>query len=299
MKLSDFISTEFILTGASAKTLEAGKSQLVELITSHTGYSSSEIIDAMTARENLGTTIIAPGISFPHIREGFLKDFYVVIGCYPNGLVTRDDEEPVKLIVLYLVPEGKSNLYLRVMAAITRLIAKPEGLLSLVSQASPASMLGYIRENDVQVGDIVTARDIMNKQYLSLRPEATLRDAANVFVSENITDICVTDEDGNFKGTVTTGRLLKVGIPDYLLMMDNLSFLKTFEPFQDLLKNEQSISVMDILKKDTPAFQPDTPMIQVAGKLVDSHNEFGVVLEGGKLLGTITKLDFVHKVVRV
>ena len=77
MKLSDFISTEFILTGAGAKTLEAGKNQLVELITSHTGYSSSEIIDAMTARESLGTTIIAPGIAFPHIREAFLKDFYV------------------------------------------------------------------------------------------------------------------------------------------------------------------------------------------------------------------------------
>ena len=130
-----------------------------------------------------------------------------------------------------------------------------------LSRVSPAALLEYIRQNDIQVGDIVTARDIMNKQFLVLRPEATLREAANMFVSENITDICVIDEDGNFKGTVNTGRLLKVGIPDYLLMLDNLSFLKTFEPFQDLLKNEQSMSVMDILKKDTPAFKPDTPMI--------------------------------------
>ena len=299
MKLSDFISTEFILTGAGAKTLEAGKNQLVELITSHTGYSSSEIIDAMTARESLGTTIIAPGIAFPHIREAFLKDFYVVIGCYPEGLVTKEEGDPIKLIIFYLVPEGKSNLYLRVMAALTRLIAKPDGLQRLVEQVSPAALLEYIRQNDIQVGDIVTARDIMNKQFLVLRPETTLREAANMFVSENITDICVIDEDGNFKGTVNTGRLLKVGIPDYLLMLDNLSFLKTFEPFQDLLKNEQSMSVMDILKKDTPAFKPDTPMIQVAGKLVDTHNEFGVVLADGKLLGTITQLDFIHKVVRV
>ena len=32
---------------------------------------------------------------------------------------------------------------------------------------------------------------------------------------------------------------------------------------------------------------------------MDTHNEFGVVLADGKLLGTITQLDFIHKVVRV
>ena len=299
MKLSNFISNQFVLTSASAKTLEGGKNQLVELFTKHTEYNATDIIDAMTARENLGSTIIAPGIAFPHIRESFLKDFYVIIGCFPEGLPAKDQTEPVKLVVFYLVPEGKSNLYLRVMAAVTRLLAKPNGIEEIVQQKSNNSLIDYIKENDIQVGEIVTARDIMNTDYTFLESKSTLREAADMFVSTNTADICVTDDNGNFLGTVTTGRLLKVGIPDYLLMMDNLSFLKTFEPFQDLLKNEQSMSVMDVLKTDTPAFQPDTPMIQVAGKLVDGHNEFGVVLEGKKLVGTITKLDFIHKVVRV
>ena len=299
MKLSDFISSDFVITNGSAKTLEGGKNQLVELFTKHTQHNATEIIDAMTARENLGSTIIAPGISFPHIREPFLKDFYVMIGCFPKGLPVEGQPEPIRLIAFFLVPEGKSNIYLRVMAALIRLISTPDGITKLVEQGSNSLLIEYIKTNDVQVGDMVTARDIMSNEYSSLKSTATLREAADKFVSDNVTDICIVDDDDNFLGTVTTGRLLKVGIPDYLLMMDNLSFLKTFEPFQDLLKNEQSMCVMDILKKDTPTFQQDTPMIQVAGKLVDGHTEFGVVLDGKKLLGAVTKLDFIHKVVRV
>ncbi len=299
MQLSNFISNELILTNAEAKNFEEGKNLLVDLFTSHTEHQRTAITAALAAREQLGSTIIAPGLAFPHIRESFLNDFYVVIGCFPQGLLAEGQSEPVKLIVFYLVPEGKSNLYLRVMAALTRLIAKPGGMDKILTQKSPSTLLEYIKANDEQVGDIVTARDIMNTEFSCLDRDATLREAADKFVSDNVANICVTDNSGNFLGTVTTGRLLKVGIPDYLLMMDNLSFLKTFEPFQDLLKKEQSMSVKEILKTDTPAFQPNTPMIQVAGKLVEGHNEFGVVLEGKKLLGTITKLDFIHKVVRV
>ncbi len=299
MKLSDFVSNELILTNAKANSFEAGKELLIELFCKNTDHDPAQIREALIARESLGSTIIAPGIAFPHIREPFLQDFYVIIGCFPEGLANDQSETPVNLVILYLVPEGKSNLYLRVMAALTKLIAKPGGVDLFLQQKDTASLLNHIKNNDVQVGDIVTARDIMNADFTAIPADTTLREAANIFVSQNITDICVTDNDGNFLGTVTTGKLLKVGIPDYLLMMDNLSFLKTFEPFQDLLKNEQSMSVMEILNKETPAFPPETPMIQVAGKLVDGHTEFGVVLDGKKLLGTITRLDFIHKVVRV
>lgn len=299
MKLSDFIDSNFIIVDASAKTLEGGKNQLVELFARNTGYDATAVIDAMTSRENLGSTIIAPGISFPHIREPFLKDFYITIGCFPEGIEVEGQPLPVRLIVFFLVPDGKSNLYLRVMAAVTKLLAQPDGISKFVEHETKNSFIEYIKNNDMPVGDIVTARDIMNTDFSCLRETDTLRDVANEFVSKNITDVCITDEEGNFLGIVTTGRLLKVGIPDYLLMMDNLSFLKTFEPFEELLKNEQNMYVKDFLKKDVPAFTPDTPMIQVAGKLVDGNNELGVILEGKKLIGTVTKLDFVHKVVRV
>ena len=299
MKLSDFIDSGFVIVDAGAKTFDGGKNQLVELFAKNTSYDATAVIDAMAAREALGSTIIAPGIAFPHIREPFLKDFYVVIGCFPEGIEVEGQSEPIRLIVFFLVPEGKSNLYLRVMAAITKVLAKPEGISRFVEHETKNSFIEYIKNNDMPVGDIVTARDIMNTDFPCLKSTATLREAANEFVSNNIADVCVVDDEGNFLGTVTTGRLLKVGIPDYLLMLDNLNFLKTFEPFEDLLKNEQSMQVKEILKTDVPAFNPDTPMIQVAGKLVDGHSEFGVILDGKRLVGTVTKLDFVHKVVRV
>lgn len=299
MNLLDFINTDYVFCNSKAETTEEAREFLAKSFAKKSGIDAKSIIDALIEREKLSSTVIAPGLAFPHVRENFLDDFYVIIGCFPEGVKAPGEDEPVKLIICYLVPEGKSNLYLRVMSGMVKLLANPENQTQIINMQDTNEVYRFISDNNITIGEIVTAADLMETDFVSLPEDATLREAADMMVEHKITDVPIVDKNGNFLGSVTTGRLLKVGIPEYLLMMDNLNFLKTFEPFQDLLKNEQSMHVKEVMKNDVLSFAADTPMIQVAGKLVDSHVELGVVLEGKKLVGTITRYDFIHKVVRV
>ncbi len=299
MQLSSFLNEDHFICGKKPQTLQEAQTLMLELYKEETGGDPELVKEALIEREKLGSTIITPGIAIPHIRESFLNDFYVFIGIYPEGVDAGDENAPVKICITFLVPEGKSNLYLRVLAAFSKFLAVTSQE-KITSFANGGEFISYVKEHDVQVGEIVTASDLMNTEFISLPQTATLREAADKMVENRITDIPIVNENGEFLGLVTTGRLLKVGIPDYLLMMENLSFLKTFEPFQDLLKQEQTIKVTEVMKREkVPTFAADTPMIQVASKLVEQHIELGIVLDGKKLLGTITRYDFLHKVVRV
>ena len=300
MNLSHLLSSENVLCNASAASFEEAMRKMVDFYAATTGNPGATVLTALQERQKLGSFVVAPGIAFPHAREVFFDDFYVFIGLFPNG-VPMADQAPVRLVVMYCVPEGKSNLYLRTMSAMARLLSKPGALDGMAGQSSGDGVIDYVAAHNEAVGEVVTARDLMETDFPVLTVDASLDDAIKMMVAKQTCDIPVVDnlQDMKYLGLITTGRLLKVGIPDYLMMMDNLNFLKTFEPFQDLLRNAQSTKVTCIIRRDAPHFEVTTPMFQVAVKLVESHVEFGVVVENGRLVGTITRFDFVHKVVGV
>ena len=58
---------------------------------------------------------------------------------------------------------------------------------------------------------------------------------------------------------VSAGALLKVCLPDYLLWMSDLSPLLNFEPFTEVLRNEQSTWLSDILVREFATVQMKAP----------------------------------------
>ena len=47
-------------------------------------------------------------------------------------------------------------------------------------------------------------------------------------------------------------------------MLGSLSFLKTFEPFDELLKNEDKIFVRDVMKQPMLEINPEASIIRVS-----------------------------------
>lgn len=299
MKLVSLIQPNRVLVNARAATYAEAKVTLLARLAEDIGLDTRPLLDALAERETLGTTVIAPGIGVPHARTPLVNDFHLLIGCFPGGVEAPGQEEPVRLILLFLMPECKSNLYLRALSAFVRILSTPAQLDALVQAPDPDAFLGIVSASGVLVKDVVTASDIMSREPPRLTPSDTLRDAADMMIKHRRPLLPVVDDAGTYLGAVRADALLKVGLPDYLLQMDSVGFLTSFEPFQDLLKTEQQMTVRQIMRDDVPVFQEHTPMIIVAGTLVRKEVPDGIVVRERTLVGLISTLDFVHKVVRV
>ena len=121
---------------------------------------------------------------------------------------------------------------------------------------------------------------------------ATIGEGAKSFTTE------VVDKDGDLTGVVTADALLRVCMPDYLLWMDDLSPILLFEPFVNVLRNEESTWLAEILHQEFSAVQVDQPAIAVAEAMTKRNASACYIVKEKKLLGVITLPHFLNKVLR-
>jgi CBS domain-containing protein/mannitol/fructose-specific phosphotransferase system IIA component (Ntr-type) len=298
MKLASLIMPESVVCGAKAADYAEAKEVLLARLRENEDLEIDPLRAALQERETLASTVVAPGVAFPHARVESLTDFHMLVGTFPDGFVAPGTDEPVRLVAMYLLSEGASNLYLKAVSAMARLLGR-EGMLGrLVAAKSPDAFREMAAESGVMVKDVVTAGDIMQKNPPTAGLHNTLREVADLMVKARTTHVPVVDDAGTYLGMITADRLLRVGLPNYMLDMDSVEFLNDFEPFEELLKQEQSMTADQVMDPEEPKFPAHTPMIVVAMKLAREDIECAAVLEEKRLVGMISGLDFVHKVVR-
>jgi PTS system nitrogen regulatory IIA component len=298
MKLASLIEQRRVLCGAQASDYSEAKKALLRLLEENEGIKPEPLLAALAEREQLASTIVAPGVAFPHARVGDLTDFHLLVATFPQGFSAPGADEPVRFVVMFLMPEGASNLYLKSMSAMAQVLAQPGALEKIVAAKDENELIEFFAATGVTVKDVVTAQDVMDKNPPFVNPWSTLREVADLMVKSHSSCLPVVNDKNEYLGMVDAADLLKVGLPDYLLSMGSVAFLSNFEPFGDLLKQEQSLTVESLIREDGIIFMTHTPMIVVASKLVREGCRSAPVLEEKKLAGIISTLDFVHKVVR-
>ena len=108
----------------------------------------------------------------------------------------------------------------------------------------------------------------------------------------------VVDEKNGFIGEGTIHELLQVGIPNYAMMIGNLDFLATFEPFEALLRNESNITVAEVMRKPKGRLKPGTSIVEAALELTQGRYRHLAVVEKGQLVGILSVTDILTKILR-
>jgi CBS domain-containing protein len=81
--------------------------------------------------------------------------------------------------------------------------------------------------------------------------------------------------------------------------MGNLKFLTRFEPFEDLLKNENTIRIGDVMKKPEITLEEDSPVIEAIMKFIQCKRRYlPVVKNKNRLIGVVGYMDILKKVLR-
>jgi CBS domain-containing protein len=142
---------------------------------------------------------------------------------------------------------------------------------------------------------MITARDIMSTELITLVPEMDFASAAKVLLDNRINGAPVVDEDGQLVGILCQSDLVaqhkKLPVPTLITLLDSYVRLT---PTRELEKQARKIAAMtvgDAMTRKPVTVHPDTTIEIIAGLMVDSNLHTLPVVDDGRLIGIIGKED--------
>jgi mannitol/fructose-specific phosphotransferase system IIA component (Ntr-type) len=149
MDLGDILSREQIITDLRAANRWEAIDELIENLVS-TGKIKPEHQEAIAAvvkkRESSMSTGIGFGIGIPHASTDLIYEVVGALGRSTTG-VNFDalDNQPVNLVMLFLVPQGQFQKHLHTLANIAKLLHKADFRQALEQATDADAMLQIIR----------------------------------------------------------------------------------------------------------------------------------------------------------
>jgi PTS system nitrogen regulatory IIA component len=105
------------------------------------GIDPQAIVDALLAREALGSTGIGQGIALPHARIGRLQKVFGLFARLDRPIdFDAIDERPVDLVFLLLVPDRAGNEHLAALATVARQLRDSNVVAQLRAVTTPGEL---------------------------------------------------------------------------------------------------------------------------------------------------------------
>jgi len=149
MKILDVLHEETISVDLQAKDKKGILEELVEPVSGITGISHDELVKKLMERERLGSTGIDGGIGIPHGKIKNLDSLIMGFGISRRGVDFESiDKQPTYLFFLLFTPENSTDLHLKLLARISRLLKSNEFRKKLLHAASKEEVIAVIKEED-------------------------------------------------------------------------------------------------------------------------------------------------------
>ena len=150
MDLGDILSKQQILIDLRATNRWDAIDELINNLVA-TGKIKPENRDAIAAvvkkRESSMSTGIGFGIGIPHASTDLIDEVVGALGRSPKGVdFDALDNQPVHLVMLFLVPQGQFQKHLHTLANIAKLLHNAEFRQALEQAPDADTMLQIIRQ---------------------------------------------------------------------------------------------------------------------------------------------------------
>jgi mannitol/fructose-specific phosphotransferase system IIA component (Ntr-type) len=261
--------------------------------------NSVEALETVILREGLVSPNLIPGLAIPHTRMPEIEGLALAVATSEKGLDFGGGAAgPVHVVVLILTPVSQPGLYLQALAGIANLFSQKEAVYRVAKMTNARDVWECFDRGETALPKYVTARDIMATNFQFLRTTDYLERAIDLFCYNKLYDIPVVDEDGDLAGIMNEERLLKLAVPEYVLWLQDLSPILQFEPFADVLKNEKTLRVAEVMSNEYASVPEDAPAIAVARTIMRLDVRAVMVTSGKRLAGVIMLSDFLTKIFR-
>ena len=149
----------------------------------------------------------------------------------------------------------------------------------------------------------LTARDIMQTEVVTVTPEATAREVADLLAEKKVSGVPVVDADRHVVGIVTEGDLIlqdaDLHFPRYVQFLDGVIYLESVRKFEERFRKAFGARVADVMSAEVITVGPEAGVHEMATLMADhSVNRLPVVGDDGVLLGIVTRGDVVRAIAR-
>ncbi len=150
MKVRVFLREALVLPDIQSRDKEGALSELSGLIASQVaGLTGEKVLDALLAREKLGSTGIEDGVAIPHAKIPGLGSIVLAVGRSTAGIEFQSiDHHLTTLLFLLLAPDGSTGDHLKVLARLSRLLKDDGFRKQLLAAHGRAEMYRTILEFD-------------------------------------------------------------------------------------------------------------------------------------------------------
>jgi nitrogen PTS system EIIA component len=189
---------------------------LIEAIPS--APSGTDVAGAVFAREKAATTALGMGWACPHARMASEGDLLCAVGWSPSGIdYGTPGEPPVRLIVMYLIPDNQKNLYLKEIATLAKAIQAHPEYQHLETQHDLNAVRNYLLDMvDLTTGGLsqdVRARMIQLEARRSISPAPSLAlegvqiEPVIIIAGPNVKELVLTQDRDLLESLESASRL--------------------------------------------------------------------------------------------
>ncbi len=136
--------------------------------------------------------------------------------------------------------------------------------------------------------------DVMETDWPTLRPESTVEEAIKLFAEERVSGAQVI-EDGQLVGIITEGDLIfqdaDVKAPGFLDILGGIVPLGDTDEYRREALKSAGVTVGEVMTDDPVTVTPEATLAETATLMADRRKKILPVVEGGRLVGVITRMD--------
>ncbi len=143
----------------------------------------------------------------------------------------------------------------------------------------------------------ITVADIMETDVPVVRPDDTVESVLRTLREHELPGVPVVNSGGRCVGIITEADLVLAGenadlhLPHYFELFGGLVFLEPLRHFEDRLRKATAALAKDLMTEDPVTIEPSATVRQAARLIARSkHNRLPVV-EHGRLVGVVTRVD--------
>lgn len=145
-------------------------------------------------------------------------------------------------------------------------------------------------------------KDIMTKEVICAKADETVEQVAKTIIEHGVSGLPVINNDQEVIGIVTEGDLLvrnkRLHIPSSVQLLGGVIFLEDPKIFEEELKKAVALRVEELMTTEVHTIEADATVEEAATIMYEQHFNRLPVVQGGKLVGIVSRWDIVNYLVK-